>query len=316
MAEDNTSANVEVKIEDKQAIGAPEGVTNKDLNPGESHEGMKAPNEPSNKPPVKEVTAEEKAAAEKAEADKKAAEAAELAAVTQTEAEKKKAEEAEAIKNKATEENAKKEYPVYEDPAANSVVNLLKKSNVTPEEADSFFRAAVESGKLEDIDVTKLAEKVGKDEADLIMIGVKDYYTRQTQAVKSVVDAVYEVVGGKTQFDTLSAWALEREKTDKEFAGSLNEYRQMFDASPTQAKMAANALIKAYNDDPKTKSLSIKITEGDKKGSGDLNLDYISRADYISQLTVAENKKDNYEVMRLNARRKQSIEADKKASRQ
>lgn len=307
MSEESATAEGGQATETRIA-GTPEGVTQSDLNEGESTQGSQPPAAPSNEPPKAEPTAEEKEAAEKEAAKKADAEKNEAEAKEQ--AEKDAAEEAE--KKKAQDEADKKEYPEYEDPSANAVVNILKKAKVTPEEADEFFRAAVESGKLEDIDVDKLAEKIGKDEADLVMIGVRDYYNKQKASVDKVVDEVYKVCGGETQFATLRIWALDKEKTDKEFSGALNEYRQMLNGTPTQARLAAEALIKAYNADPKTKSLSVRMTEGDKAGSEGLSLEYISRADYITQLTEAEKAKDQMEVYRLNARRKQSMETEKK----
>ena len=305
MADINTAENI--SVEDKQALGAPDGVTNKDLNEGESHEGPKAP-VISNTPPPKEPTAEEKAAADKLAAEE-AANKLIADEAAKTEAEKLAAEEAE--KNK----EALKEYPVYEDSTANSVVNLLKKAGVTPQESDDFFRKAVESGKLEDIDVTKLAEKVGKEEADLIMIGVKQYYSNNVKAVQDVVSEVHKVTGGEEQMNVIRDWALEKEKTDVKFGSELNEYRKMFDGTPTQARLAAQELLKAYNADPKTKSLTVNITHGDKPGSGELALDYITRGDYVKQLEIAEGKRDKAEVARLNARRKVSMQQEKAGQR-
>jgi len=302
-------ANEEQNVEDKQALGAPEGVSNKDLSQGESHEGPKAP-VINNAPPAKEPTAEEKAAAEKATAEAAAKEAADKEIADKAAADKKAADE-EAEKNK----EPLKEFPVYDDPVANSVVNLLKKAGVTPVEADTFFSKAVESGDLKDIDLTALVDKVGKDEADLIMIGVKDYHSRNSAAVKLVVDEVHKITGGEEQFTTLKNWALEKEKVDPKFSQELDEYRRMLDGTPTQARLAAQELLKAYNADPKTKSLNIKLTEGDKSGSNNLSLDYISRADYIVALQAADDKKDAGEVARLNARRLQSVKAEKERQR-
>lgn len=306
MAEANAAAD-NTAVEDKQAIGAPAGVTNKDLSEGETSTGAKPPATPSNEPPKKEPTAEEKAAADKAEADKKAAD--EKAAADKEAADKLAAEEAEKNKEPLLE------YPTYDDPTANSVVNLLKKAGVTPDESDKFFRKAVESGNLDDVDVTALAEKVGKDEADLIMIGVKKYYSDNVKATNDVVAEVYKTLGGEEQTNTLIAWALEKEKTDAKFGEDLNEYRKMLDGTPTQARLAAQELLKAYNADPKTKSLSVNITHGDKPGSGDASLEYINRQDYVKALTVAEAKRDKSEVARLNARRKVSMAQEKAGQR-
>ena len=301
MADENS--NQEVPFEQRQAVGAPEGVTNGDLSEGETGNGPKAP-VINNTAPKKEPTPEEKKAADEAAAkeaaDKKAAD-------EKAEADKKAAEEAE----KAAEEASKKEYPVYNDETADAVVGILKEAGVTPEEADTFFRAAVESGKLEDIDVTKLTEKVGKEKANLIMVGVKDFYNRNTQAVKTVVDEVYKVTGGEEQFATLRNWALEKEKSDPAFKAELDEYRNMLNSTPVAARLAINELVKAYNADPKTKSLTVNITSGDKVGSGGLELGYISRADYVAARKVAEDKRDFAEVDRLKARRSQSMAQEK-----
>ena len=306
MADANTAKN-NVSVEDKQAVGAPPGVTNKDLSDGENGDGPKAP-VINNQPPVKEPTPEEKAAAEKAEADKKAADEA---------AAKKKAEEDAAAKKKADEESAtkKKEYPVYNDEAADSVVGLLKDAGVTADEADTFFRAAVEANDLSKVDVAGLTAKVGKEKATLIMVGVKDYYNRNAEAVKKVTDEVYKVTGGEAQFETLKNWAIEKEKVDTKFAAELNDYRAMLEGTPTQARLAAQELLRAYNADPKTKSLTVNMTHGDKPGSQDLSLEYISRSDYITQLKVAESKADKAEISRLNARRSQSVKQEKAGQR-
>jgi len=308
MADEN--ANQEVPFEKKQAVGAPEGVTNGDLSEGEVGNGPAAP-VINNTAPKKEPTAEEKAAAEKAEADKATAEkeaADKKVADEKAEADKKIADEA---AEKAELEASKKEYPVYNDEAADAVVSILKEAGVTPEESDSFFRAAVESGKLEDIDVGKLTEKVGKEKASLIMIGVKDFYNRNTQEVKKVVDEVYKVVGGEEQLATVKNWALEKEKTDPAFKAELDEYRAMLNSTPVQARLAISELLKAYNADPKTSSLKVTITEGDSAGSGQLSLDYISRADYVKEMKVAEDKRDTGAQERLRARRTQSIAQEK-----
>lgn len=298
----------EAKTTTEQKIpGVPEGVSAADLNEGEGTAGAPKAPEVSNEPPKKEETADEKTAREKAEkeaADKKTAD--EKAA-----ADKKAADEAEAKKKAEEDADKPKEFAVYNDESADSAIALLKEAGVKPEEADVFFAKAIESGKLEDIDVKGLTEKVGKEKANLIMLGVKDYYNRVNATVTKSVEEVYKVTGGEEQWKTLAAWAQEREKSDGEFGTLLNDYRQMIDTSPTQAKLAVTELVKLYNADPKNKSLNVTMTHGDSSYSHGLDLQYITRADYIAALKTANDKGDAAEVSRLNARRKASVTREK-----
>ena len=288
----------------EQALGAPEGVLNRDLSDGHSNKGPDAPPEPSNKPPVKEATEEEKAAAAKAEADAAAKAATDAAA-------KEAADKAEADAKAAEIEESKKAYPTYGDDTADAVIDMLKESNVTPAEADEIFRDAVEKGTLEGIDWTKLEEKMGKAKANLVKTGVTDYYNRVNAGVKSVVEAVTSVVGSKENFAIVSKWAQAKEAADPAFSKELDSYRKMLDSNnPTTAKLAADALLKAYNADPKNSSLDVRRVDGDKAPS-DNGFVPLSRAEYIKELHVAQSKNDGEAVKALNARRLQSVRLGK-----
>lgn len=288
----------------EQALGAPEGVLNRDISDGHSNQGPKAPAEPSNQPPAKVETAEEKAATARAEADAAAKAATDAAA---KEAEDKAAEET----KKAEIEESKKAYPTYGDETADAVIDMLKESNVTPAEADEIFRTAVEAGTLEGVDIAKLEEKVGKSKAKLIMTGVTEYYNRVNEGVKSVVEAVTSVVGSKENFATVAKWAQAKEAAEPTFAKELDSYRKMLDSNnPTTAKLAADALLKAYNADPKNSSLDVRRVDGDKAPS-DNGFVPLSRADYIKELHVAQSKNDGEAVKALNARRLQSVRLGK-----
>jgi hypothetical protein len=288
----------------EQALGAPEGVLNRDLSDGHSNKGPDAPPEPSNKPPVKEATPEEKAATAKAEAD--------AAAKAATDAAAKEAADKAAADAKAAEiEESKKAYPTYNDATADAVIDMLKESNVTPAEADDIFRTAVEAGTLEGIDLTKLEEKVGKSKATLIMSGITDYYNRINSGVKAVTEAVFSVVGSKENFDVVSKWARAKETAEPEFGKELDSYRKMLDSNnPTTAKLAADALLKAYNADPKNSSLDVRRVDGDKAPTEN-GFVPLSRADYIRELHVAQSKNDHAAVKALNDRRTQTIRLGK-----
>jgi hypothetical protein len=289
---------------DEQALGAPEGVRNRDLSDGHSNKGPNAPAEPSNAPPVKEPTAEEKAATEKAEA--------EAAAKAATEAAEKEAADKAAADAKAAEiEESKKAYPTYGDETADAVIDLLKESNVTPAEADDIFREAVEKGTLEGIDWSKLEEKMGKSKANLVKTGVTEYYNRINSSVKAVVEAVTSVVGSKENFDKVAKWAQAKETADPAFGKELDSYRKMLDSNePTTAKLAAEALLKAYNADPKNSSLDVRRIDGDSAPT-ETGFVPLSRADYIKGMHEANAKGDQAAVKLLNDRRLQTIRLGK-----
>lgn len=203
------------------------------------------------------------------------------------------------------------EYMTYNDPAADAIVGLFKEAGVKPTDATAIFKKAVETGNFKDIDYKGLVDKVGTDRANLIMIGAEAFYSKQVKARDESAKVIYETAGSKEAFDTLKGWALDKEKADPKFKGELDEYRKMINTSPVQAKLAVESLLKAYKADPKTKSLSIKMTEADKSGSTGSDLKYISRADYINELKVANKKGDQREIGNLNARRIASMQQEK-----
>ena len=295
MADENTQA--EPNPDEK---GLSPGVTTADLDEGQSRSaGAPQAPEVSNTPPPEEKSAEDKAKeaeAAKIEADAKAKEEADAKA-------KEEAEKAAEDENKEADEELT-EYPEYGDEAADAAVSLLKEAGVTPAEADKFFREAVEANDLSKIDIAALTEKVGKDKASLIMMGVKDYYNRQMASTQESVDAVYGVVGGKENWDQVSAWARTKSNSDKAFASRMAELNQMFDLNKSAASMAARELVDLYNKDSNNKSLSVNMTHGDSSASrSGLGSEPLSRADYIEQLKAAEAKGDKAKVAELNARR-------------
>lgn len=305
MTETTTNEN-EVPADEQQAKGTPPGVRNKDISDGHSHEGPAAP-VVVNTPPAKVLTAEEKAAAAEKEAtDKATKDAADAAA--KAEANKTlTAEEVAAAEKKAADEAAvaagePTEYATYNDESADSIVGILKEAKIPPSEAKKIFSKAVDSGKAEDIDLKTLQEKLGKEKAALVMIGVKQYHETVGKRNTEIIGVVHAAAGGAAQFKTVSDWAATKEATDPTFAGELAAYRQMMGQGKTGAKLAAAELVKAYNADPANKSLQVRMTTGETTNS-DTTAKGLTRAEYIPLLTAAEKKGDRQEVARLNAAR-------------
>lgn len=275
MADENNNPNPD-------AATAAQGASKENLSEGQSGtSGAPGLPEINNKPPVKELTAEEKAAKEAAD---------------KVESEKKTAEE-EAAKKKEAEAN---EFPVYDDTAADAVTAMLKESGVTLKEADSFFAKAVETMDLNDVDVEGLTKKVGKEKADLIMIGVKDYYTRNMAETMGTVKAIHDSVGGKENYDKVAEWARNKANTDKAFAGELEQFNKMLDLNRKSAVAAITELKALYEKDPNNKTLQVKIVQGDSSATN-LGGETLTRKEYLAKVKAAEEEGNYAEANRLRA---------------
>jgi hypothetical protein len=283
---------------DLSTKGIPEGVPPSAVEGQHGTSGAPKAPEVNNAPPVKEPTAEEKA---KAEADKVAADA--------KAAEEKEAADKAAEADKAKEQEAVLEYPEYGDDAADAVVALLKEANVSPQEADTIFREAVESGDLSKVDLAKLTEKLGKDKANVVMIGVREFYAKNMESSQAAVKTVHEVVGGKENWAKIAAWAEKKKGSDKAFAAQTTEFNKMFDSgSTTAASLAAKEILSLYNADSGNKSLTTKMVHGDSAVSqAGLGSEPLSRADYLAQMKVAQDKGDARTIESLRSRRAASL---------
>lgn len=205
-------------------------------------------------------------------------------------------------KDDKAEDEPNTEYVSYDDPAADGIVAILKEANVDVKVSDEIFREAAETGDLTKINKEKLVELVGEAKANMVMLAAQDYYTRTMGVVQESVTAVHEAVGGEAAWQALQKWAAAKQEKDPAFKKQCEDYNRMFDLNKTSAVMAAKALREAYNADPKNKSLTTNITQGNKSGSVQVD-EPLSRADYVTQLKAAYDKNDMAEVNRLNALR-------------
>lgn len=279
--------------------GLPAGVTADNINPGEGRVGNKAP-VINNEPPTDET---EEDALNEQHIDPNAKPKQEDKT---PEPEDKKPEDTEEDK-KADEPST--EYPVYGDEAADSVVAILKDAGVEAIVADAIFRKAAETNDLNQVDMKTLIEKVGKEKANLIMFGVREYYNKNLAAVNAVKDAVFNVFDGQENFEKVKTWANQREAKDEAFAAQMNEYRKLFDTSAVAATLAAKELRAAYEADANNKSLVTKIVNGDKSASTQVGEKYLTRAEYNVQIKAAYDKNDTQEINRLNSARNAAIKA-------
>lgn len=283
------------QTQDTELKGTTEGVSKTDLDAGQTR-GEGAPQAPvvNNVPPVEDKKTEDKSA-DAAPEDKN----------DDGKPEDNKAED----EAKKTDEAEPAYREDYGDDAVNSVVATLKEAGVDAKEADGWFREAAETGDMSKINVTAIAEKVGKEKANLIVLAVKDYYGRTQGSVKESVNAVYEQVGGEENWKKVSAWATAQRKADPAFNKKADALNAMFDLSPEAAAMAAKELRSMYEAASGNSSLQVKQMQGQTAASVGVNLEPISRKDYAEQYERAHRKGDTATMAQLNARRQATIKS-------
>lgn len=124
----------------------------------------------------------------------------------------------------------------------NDVLMVLQNSGVSTEDAKALLYDAMVEGKPENIDRDALVEKVGKANANLIMIGVKEYIREGKDKAEAINTTVHDAAGGKDNWEKVTTWA--RETLPEE---TLNEYRGMIEHGGMQAEMAAKDLLGKFN---------------------------------------------------------------------
>lgn len=157
---------------------------------------------------------------------------------------------------------------------ANSVLQTLQNSGVTPTDAKALLWDAVEKGDPALVDRDALVEKVGKAKATLIMAGVENVVYQNAKAVAEVTSIATEAAGGEANWNKAREWAKKNIP-----AKELEELRVMFDRGGRQAKFAAQDIVDRYNSDEKNTSLntSKQITPS---GKGGTTVKPLSRREY------------------------------------
>lgn len=268
--------------------GLPEGVSPSDTDvPSRSAGSPAQPEVP--QAPVKEVPVETPAPAEEATKD--------------TPPENKVDDSQET----PVQEDELVDYPDYGDETANSVAALLREAKIDIKVADGFFREAAETGDMSKIKITELVEAVGRDKANMIMLGFKEYFGRMTSSAAETVAAVHAEVGGADNWTKVRDWARSEADANPEFAQKLAGYNQMFDLNKTAAVLAVRELRAAYDSSSKNSSLVRKQVVGDSAASrADTALEPLSRNDYHAQVKAAHARGDENEITRLRAQRSAS----------
>lgn len=235
-----------------------------------------------------------KVAADKAAADATAAEVAAAAALTAKTAADKAALEA---------GGPLKAFSVYENPAAQAAVNLLKTAGLGPNEAAAFFAEAVKSNDLSKVDVAGLEAKIGKDQATLVMAGAKAHYDDLKAQSDATVKQTHTIFNGEANWNTVKTWAQNAEKTDAKIKAKVDDVRSMLNQGGTQAEAAARELLRMFNADPTTKGLgTAKLVTGET--TGNVIGTALTRSAYLTELKAADARGASHtEIAAINARR-------------
>lgn len=290
-------------IDKRTDRGLNPGVTTANVNPAQvlkpNDPGVpKTPVEGNTKPPVV-LTDEQKAAAKAADEKTKIAEA-EAAALKDKQAEEtKKADEANKVDPAKEIETA--EYVKYNDPAADAAVEMLREKGVDAKESASWFKAVLESGDINKMDIAAMEAKLGKNQAQLVATAVKDYYTRQMQSIQTTTKAVSEVLGGDDSLKKVQAWVGQM-ATDHASAKQVADLVAMMDRGEYSAKVAAKELKALFEADPLNKSLNLKQVQGDgvDRNTGDTIL---TKQEYLKEMKVAQAAGNTARIAELRSNR-------------
>lgn len=271
-----------------------QGVQPKDLNDGQTTNGApKPPPAPSNAPPPKkEDDGKDEVHGEGTKPDTK-------------KPEEKKAED----KDKPTDDSWKQEYIKMDDPVANSVIDLLKESNVSVVEANAIFEGALKSGDIKDINWDVLRARLGDAKFTLAKAGIETYYNGKHKANMESVAAAHEVMGGPENWQTVAAWVRATEKADPSRKAEFDEIRKGLDAGGRLAKYAAQDLRKLYEGDKNNNGLGTsKIVQG--TSTAPTGVAPLSRADYLKEMKAANDRNAKpAEIAALRARRQAGMQA-------
>lgn len=238
-----------------------------------------------------------------------AVDAASEALASKTSPDAETAEGSEGTENTESSTEPEVEYAEYDDENAAAAVTLMKEAGLKASEARKFFAEAVASRDISKIDVAGLEKSVGKDKAKLIVLAMNQYYNTALAETNDKVNAVISEVGSDKNWVQVRDWAAELAKTDTAFAKKVKEFNQMFDLNPQSAKMAATELKRLYEADPKNKSLTVNMVQGDKTGSTDDTSTQITRSEYLEKMKAAQAENDVQEIERLRALRLASKQA-------
>ena len=269
------------------------GASKEDIDAGQSFEGApKPPADGGNEPPKKE--------------DKKKLEGIEE---TFNDDDNKEPAKEEPAKEEPKDTGPVKEFVKIGDPAYDAVIDVLKDSGVSAQEANDMFAKAANSGELKDIDWNAIEAKIGSAKTFLVKSGVEAFYNNKQTAINETVRQTHEIFGGEQNWNKVKAWAQAKEAGDGSFKKKVDSIRALLNEGGQRAEIGARELLRLYNTDGGTKGLNAtKLVQG--TATGNVIGTPLTRADYINELKQAHDRNAKpHEIKAINERRYAGIKA-------
>ena len=165
------------------------------------------------------------------------------------------------------------------DEVGDSVLLVLQNSGIPVEDAKALiYDPLTEHGDPTKLDKDALIEKVGKANANLVMAGIENFVAKNNAKNEAVLKDVYEVAGGKENWDQVAPWAKEKlSEADRK------DYADMLDAGGAKAKFAAQEIIRLYNADTNNTSIGKTTTLEGESAAGDQG-EAITRVEYAERM--------------------------------
>lgn len=195
------------------------------------------------------------------------------------------------------------EYVALDHPSGDAAIEVMKEAGMSAIEASAVFADALKTGDITKVKWNLLEAKIGKAKTQLVKDGITQYNTEVISKTQATRATVLETVGGEDNWQAITKWAKAREKTDKVFAGQLQEYRKAIEIGGGIAKHTAEVLKAEFNKDPKNNGLGVTaIIQG---GALPASVDNpLTRADYVVELKKAHDRRASpEEIKALDARR-------------
>lgn len=149
------------------------------------------------------------------------------------------------------------EWVQSDSPEFNAAIGLMKAAGMTPAEGAAIFDDAANTGDLSKVDRAALVEKVGEDQAALIMAGFTKFVDTTGAALLERVNAVHDSVGGSDNWSKITGWARTKAKGDEAFKAEIQELTELMNGkSISAAKLAGKELLAKFNADKSNSTLT------------------------------------------------------------
>lgn len=161
-------------------------------------------------------------------------------------------------------DDAPVEFPKSDDPGLNAALNLMKAGGMSADDVQAHFGEAIATGDVSRVDVKALEEKLGKDNATLVLAGVTKWSADAGAEALEAARQAHEAVGGSENWAKMTAWAKQAVKGDKSLRAEIEGITDMLNGNATARKLGAQEFKRLYEADSKNSSLEgAAVREGD-----------------------------------------------------